>query len=370
MSISKLTIILFGLIFLGKLELSYAEEVPADLFRDQIPKSSLYVSADECSKLEKSYSSKKNKLNFSTFFTNRTREEVTYEFFNSELVRRLGVDDVAGMKLTYFKLARCENQIDDIVFGLFKTYFSKLSDEEKAAEQDVSPFYQSKIHPSMPLMEYLDKKKAMLKLTKKKDIAGEVNPFSLDNFYALNGSQKISMQERLYAMYSPSQINKMSQVMNFILNVMDASKVETTIHFQDDLHQDNYVIDHTASDIYRLSLSILQKERKKLIYDNGKTLPFTPMDVLVASYEMGVISSTEIEMLTKDPTFFKKDVSMLKKITNYITRLGLTAAQINPTTAPYALVAMIIYNSYQDMHDKNERVEYEDFYFPSEGNNQ
>mgnify|MGYP000384938610 CR=1 FL=1 len=103
--------------------------------------------------------------------------------------------------------------------------------------------------------------------------------------------------------------------------------------------------------------------------ENKQRLPFSPLDFLVASYEMGVLSKTEVSLLTQDPTFFKKDITMLKKITGYIARLGLTAAQINPTTAPYALVAMIIYNSYHEMHNQTERIEYENFYFPEQGMN-
>jgi hypothetical protein len=317
-----------------------------------------YVNEKSCETLRVKIGRKYNNTYFQNVFNGNTNGVPQLDRIVSELKDPNGDYLPAKEQIKVIKLALCQNRIDDIVFNLIQTKIS----EDDLQDQSISLPEQVSV-PSMTIESYLTKKIEVQKNSSRKNF--KTNPFPLSKFQvSANGSKNITVTERLYALYTPAQIKKMSQSMQLVLNVMDAVKVETTVIFRDDSERENLIIEHTPSDIYRLAVRMFNMEKKKLIQEFKKqNLPFLNLDILAAALEMGVVSENEISILTTDDSFYKKDKSFMSKMKTYVVNLGMTAAQIMPATAPYAIVGMILYNSYQEINNGQDPIEYENFYF-------
>lgn len=348
------TIIFTILTLMSFEQTSLAESV----FKDEGQASSDYIEKKTCQKIESKYSKKYDSAYFYNIFNKSNDEIPSIEQIISELTMPDGGYTSYETQLNILKLARCQRSIDDVVFNLIQTKI--LQDEDQLSETP-----QRLSGPSMEIKTYLLKKNTIKKISTRDERSSQVNPFPLSRFsMKVFESRNVSVKERLYALYSPEQIKKMALGMSLALNVMDAVKVETTIVFREDTERKNYVVEHTPSDVYRLALRIFNMEKKKLTLESSsRGLPFTNLDILAAAYEMGVVSENEISILTSDEYFYKEDKPFIRKLGNYLTSLGLMAAQINPTTAPYALIGLILYNAYQETKQGGGRIEYENFYF-------
>lgn len=329
-----------------------------DFFKDLSSTPSSYVTQSICAKIESRYAKKYTHEYFQRIFDKAEDELPTTDQIFLELRSPNGVDLPYNVELDVLKLARCQKRIDDVIYNLVQTKL--FQDEDQHAE--VSRYLPG---PSMQVNAYVIKKAAIRKISHRNEAKSQQNPFPLGKYPVMAFDNKdVTVLERLYALYSPAQIKRMAQAMDLTLTVMDAVKVETKIIFREDVQRENYVVEHTPSDIYRLALRIFNMEKKKLVHDyNSQGLPFSNLDMLAAAYEMGVISGNAIAILTTDESFYKKEKTFLSKMGSYLSKLGITAAQINPTTAPYAIIGLILYNSYQEIHQGQDRVEFENFYF-------
>lgn len=331
--------------------------VADDSFKDLSTTPSNYVDSQLCQKLNSKYSQKYNDIYFKNIFNNSNSIPSVDQIY-SELQTPEGSYLPAQEQIKVLKLGLCQKKYDDVIFNLIQSKI--LQDEDQLAE-----FPRNVTGPSMELETYLTKKLAIKKISTKNSKKSKMNPFPISKF-SVNAldSKNVTVLERLYAIYTPEQIKRMAEAMNLVLNVMDAVKVETTIVFRADVGRENYVVEHTPSDIYRLAVRLFNMEKKKLISDNNnQNLPFTNLDILASAYEMGIVSEGEIAILTNDESFYRKEKSIFKKIGNYLGSLGMTAAQINPMTAPYAIVGLILYNSYQEINNGQDKIEYDNFYF-------
>jgi hypothetical protein len=214
------------------------------------------------------------------------------------------------------------------------------------------------------LETYLNKKLKIQYLNLYDHSRNTTQAFPVKRFPVTQNNKKITVKERLYTLYNEKQIEKMANIMAFVIDTMNADRVITTVTFNKDSRRDNYVIDHNSGDVYRLALRIFKQKQLELRQENffsGK--PVSNIDILAAAYEWGVITDKEISILTSDEAFYVKEQSFLNKLRKYLAGLGISAAQLNPATAPYALIGVILYNSYQEMNKGQDRVELENMLF-------
>lgn len=338
-----------------------------DLFKDLSNTPSNYIEKSKCEKINSKYARHYTDEYFQAIF-NPPQNIPSTDKIVSELRSPDGDELPFHIQLNVLKLALCQKRIDDVVYNLIETKIYQDEAERTKNSQNEYTYPTSSVQAEPAYLSanvYVLKKDEVRKASKRNKTSSTQNPFPISKFsVSVFDNTGITVLERLYTLYSPAQIEKMAQAMSLTLNVMDAVKVETKITFREDLERENYVVEHTPSDIYRLALRIFTMEKKKLIREyNSQGLPFSNMDMLAAAYEMGVISESEIAILTSDESFYKKDKSFLKKMGSYVMKIGMTAAQINPATAPYAIVGIILYNSYQEAKKGKDIIEYENFYF-------
>ncbi len=314
-----------------------------------------YVSSKVCEKLK----SKKGKEFayelIGKIFTDDNKEKTTEELL--ELFRdESSIELLPLHKLDVIKLARCHRQIDDVIFSLFRKQIQ--FEIQRAREETVF----SEPVTRLKMQEYVVKKSSIQNKVRGLDKTTK-NPFPLKKFpMEVYGIKGLTMRERLYTYYSERQMRSMAKVIDRILNIIDAEKVETKINLRDG--SDPIIIEHTPSDIYRLALRMFTMERKRIVSEPGNGhLPFLPIDFVASAHELKVIDSDVVHLLTEDESFFKPEKSMAKKLASYFGKLGLTAAQLNPASAPYALLGIIIYNTYTEVNKIKNSVEAENFYF-------
>jgi hypothetical protein len=324
------------------------------------PTPSNFVSSEECGKIKVKYAKKFDEVTLGKIFSegNATLSE---EELLGQVRTKNGSDFFYLDKVNILKLARCGRYIDDVIYDFLSI---KLQQEQTNAAGESAA--QTPYISPMPIQSYL-LKKIKIQAISKIDYSQITNdPFPLKNFpVSVGEGQKISVKEKLYAQYTIDQIREMSQILGDALSIMtDVEKAETVIYFRKDSHREKLVIEHTPSDIYRLALRRFMMEKKQLIAKYAASnLPFSNLDILASANEMGVVSSAEIGLLTGDEKFYKKETPPYKKILSFVGKIGLTAAQIVPATAPYAIVGVIIYNSYNELNKAKESIELENFYF-------
>ena len=85
--------ILFILYALVSIKSSFAETISSTLFTDAVSVPSMYLSGKDCRKIKNKFASnKKDKLNLQTFFSNRSREDISFESFNRDFANRIGYE--------------------------------------------------------------------------------------------------------------------------------------------------------------------------------------------------------------------------------------------------------------------------------------
>ncbi len=330
-----------------------------DAFKEPSLMPSDYVTQGKCIELQKKYSSKYDQKVLNHIFSIHDNSLPSVDEIFHRLNEIEGRDTLPYLKAEVLAHARCSRNIDDIIYSLL----NRAVEYEVAQQRDFGESIQLPEYP-MTLEAYLNQK-IKIQYLNIYDHSKDTNiAFPIKKFPVTQNNKKITVRERLYTLYNEKQMEKMAMAMSFVIDTMNADRVITTISFNKDAKRDNYVIDHNAGDIYRLAVKIFKQKQAELRQERffaGK--PVSNIDILAAAHEWGVLTDKEISILTSDEAFFVKEVSFLTKLRKYFTGLGLSVAQINPTTAPYALIGVILYNSYQEMNKGQDRVELENMLF-------
>lgn len=223
---------------------------------------------------------------------------------------------------------------------------------------------------AIPLTDYLTKKKTLIRyhasLAKVKDeeVSSEsLSPFPLKNFkYTVNGYRELSLLDRIFYLYTPSQIKEMALILDFALNVADARKVFTTIEFRDG--EEPLVLTHSPTEQYRLALRLMRMQKEEAERNPTKIGTYIKdIDLIASAYVLGIISYDELSLIVNNPDFYLPEVSFAKKVVRYLGDLSLLAVRVHPATAPYALIPLLLYNAYTETQNAKNKIDEDAFIF-------
>lgn len=275
--------------------------------------------------------------------------------------------DLSYAYLDILILMRANDLIDDILFRLLRDHFEQFF----YVEPIESSFTQQRpAGPRMPLKDYIAKKesikKSFFKLSKYKEevvTSSQLNPFPIKQFKVnLGDYHSLSARERLFYLYTPAQIREMALIMDLALSIADAKTVYTTIEFRNG--SSPMVINHSPTDQYRLALRIMRLQKDEAQNDQSRLGTYVnDLDLIVAAYELGVVSYDEISLVANNKDFYLPEISFGKKVVNYITSLASIAVRVHPVTAPYAIIPIMIYNSYAEVKKAQTKIDEEAFIF-------
>lgn len=263
-------------------------------------------------------------------------------------------------------LMRSEELIDDVLHRLLNDQIEKTYPTDTEVENEfVNP------GPAISMKEYLGKKaaliKAFAKMAKIKDETvsrDQANPFPIKEFSMSAAKyKKISARERLYYLYTTSQIKEMASIIDLALNVSDAKSVVTTINFRDQ-NKAPLIIEHSPTDQYRLAVRLMKAEKKDAENDVlrlGRRV--SNLDLIASAYELGILSYEELSLVVHDKNFYLPEVPMIKKVGKYVGELALLGLRVNPVTAPYVLVPLILYNTYVESKKGAKQIDEDSFMF-------
>lgn len=300
--------------------------------------------------------------------------EAHYESFtnamNEFFLRELGskfktASDKRAIYDHSLNLLRSEGIIDDAFHRLELEYLKKRFPTPNEVENKAMAR-----GPGILLKDYLAKKSALIKayrrnVTTKEDsmTKDSENPFPLKRYKGTaNGYSGLTIRERLFYLYSPAQIKELSSIINLSLSVADAKHVYTTIEFRNG--EEAMVIEHSPTEQYRLAMRIMRMKKKASENDRTKLgMPVKDLDLIASAFELGVISYDELSLIVHNKDFYIAEKSFGSKALKYMANLGLLALRINPVTAGYVLIPMILYNSYQESIAQAKKVDEDSFFF-------
>ena len=280
-----------------------------------------------------------------------------------------GLEEVFGSNVPYMHqsglvLLRNANLIDDAFYRLMKDYYDELN----YVPNDSS--FDRPLGPGLALKDYITKKLALKKLyAKTSKVPTEVVLPSLPSALpikqfkvSVNGRYNLTTKERLLYLYTPEQMKEMARIMDLALSIADAKSITTTIEFRQVTPP--MVITHTPTDQYRLALRLMRIEKSES-ENNSLRLgtPVSDLDLITSAYELGIISYDEISLIANNKDFYSPEVSFARKVVNYLGGLAGLAFRVHPATAPYAIIPMMLYNSYQEMKNAENKIDEDSFIF-------
>lgn len=277
---------------------------------------------------------------------------------------QIGENELKEFFLNALVILRGNNIVDDVFYRLVQDYVKKefpiYKNGQKIREKG----------PALELPAYLSKKAAFnknfLRVARYRDEivkSTEPNPFPLKRYkFSVNGRGRLSLQERLFYLYEPKQILEMATIINFTLSVADAKKIFTTIEFRDS--SGPLVLTHSPTEQYRLALRLMRmKKNEAETNPNAIGVQVSDLDLIGSAYLMGIISHDELELIVNNPDFYLPQISFSKKVMTYIGQLLSLGVRIHPATAPYAILPLVLYNSYVETQEALNKVDEESFIF-------
>jgi hypothetical protein len=263
-------------------------------------------------------------------------------------------------------LMRSHDLIDDMLYRLLNDYFEQLY----FMEQVDNPTQNRPEGPGILLKDYSAKKDAIKrafdKMSKYKDevvSSEQLNPFPIKQFKMKAGRVRdLSARERIYYLYSPVQIREMASIMDLALSIADAKNVYTTIEFRNGSAP--LVLTHSPTEQYRLALRIMRTQKEEAEGDRSRIgSSVNDLDLITSAYELGILSYDEVSLIANNKDFYLPDVSFGKKVVSYFASLASIAIRVHPVTAPYAIIPMMIYNSYSEIKKTQTMIDEDSFIF-------
>lgn len=148
---------------------------------------------------------------------------------------------------------------------------------------------------------------------------------------------KKSLRQSLYERYEANQIMLLANVVKSLKTRLDSNQI--TIHI-DYVDQASEIINLSPMEKFRFILKLLRKELSQI---NNSTLlggrPAGFMDIIVASYEVGYISSNEIKSLASLQEIWNPSKSVKEKVMYWTKTFGGIAAVLLPP--PFGFVSVM-----------------------------
>ena len=149
---------------------------------------------------------------------------------------------------------------------------------------------------------------------------------------------KISLRQSLHARFSSTQIILISDVMKNLRKRLDAESVTISINYS---NNESDVINLSPMEKFRLTIKLLRKEMAMLNNSNllgGNYVTYS--DVIAASYEVGYISSSEIEALAGLEEIWNPKKTKKEKVMFWAKTFGEIASVALPP--PYGFISLMV----------------------------
>lgn len=147
----------------------------------------------------------------------------------------------------------------------------------------------------------------------------------------------ISLREQLYSKYNYQQIILLSNLITNLKKRLDASDISIDIQYE---NQSKEIISLTPMEKFRFILKQLRRELSNMNNGtllSGKQANYT--ELIVASYEVGNISSDEISKLASLQEIWNPTKTTKEKILYWVKTFGGTATILMP--APYGFISVM-----------------------------
>lgn len=145
---------------------------------------------------------------------------------------------------------------------------------------------------------------------------------------------KMSYRQRLLENYSDIQIMLMGNIIKKLRSRLESPKVEILIYDRTDVAE---TIELEPMERFRLAIKLLRKEMSYLAlntYFNGQTPSY--MDLMVASYELGIIPASEIEEIAGLQEIWNPTKTFWEKAKVWVQTLSSVATIVIPP--PYGFI--------------------------------
>ena len=146
-----------------------------------------------------------------------------------------------------------------------------------------------------------------------------------------------SLRQQLYQKYSYQQIILLGNLIANLKKRLDAKDISIDIQYE---NQSKEIISLTPMEKFRFILKQLRRELSNINNGtllNGKTATYT--DLIVASYEIGFISSNEISQLVSLQEIWNPTRTTKEKVLYWAKTFGGTASVLLP--APYGFISVL-----------------------------
>lgn len=283
----------------------------------QIALRSSYVDRSTCENLNKDLSNYYNEQYLEKIFNIQMLLSLTNERLVGSIVTLDNKNMPYYLQIEVLKLARCNNKIDDVVFNLL---LSQIRNENilTSSDQDLILSHELPL-PTMQVSQYLEKKQGIFI----KNNSSNLFPLSLFPI-EISSYQKITQSERLYSVYSVEQIQKLAKILTKTFKEMESFR-------------------STSSAAYKMAFKRLRREQKNFM--NHENIMPTDLDIVSAAYEVGYLTSTDVSPWVESEKILLNKQFFLESI-----------QEETPSLDPKMLVAILLFNSHKETHNKTERI--------------
>ncbi|MGZ3787919.1 MAG: hypothetical protein ACXVLQ_05315 [Bacteriovorax sp.] len=277
-------------------------------------------------------------------------------------MRRDRINDINKRYSALLAIVRTKKIIDDVEYRSLLDELKFELDQLSSGGDVEDPSEMVNKSPMISIRDYHQKLELLLKDPKEEAKRVDlVMPLKSFGVKLVPGVDKYTPREKLYIKYSPMQIRAMSEILSYTLKIM--SGVKTSIVVETEKSQ-KIVLDVSLTDQYRLALREYNLKKKEYEQNGAKLgVACDDIDILMASLELGVISKEEVAGLLNNPDFYRPDVPNWNKILHYAGNLAVMGLQINPTTAPFVVVPLLVYRSYMAAKDQINKQDEDLFLF-------
>lgn len=155
---------------------------------------------------------------------------------------------------------------------------------------------------------------------------------------------KLTQRDRLYALYNPTQIIILSEIIQKTAKRMDARQVNINFQLTDDPQGeiDTYVL--SPMEKYRLAIRMLRKEMAETMRsENFAGIPVEYNDLVSAAYETGYIKSAELDHIVKFEEFWNPKQQKWRTYANFaLSLVGTATFYLPPPWNVVGAVALVV----------------------------
>jgi hypothetical protein len=194
------------------------------------------------------------------------------------------------------------------------------------------------------LKNYLDvslNAKDKLKLIEKPDSGPTIKKAEY-----INRREKLTRRGKLYTYYNSTQVMMLADVLQKTIRRMDAQRAFIQFDFENtsDNHPESEIYVLSPMERYRLSIKLLRKDLGELMRSElFLNTPVEYADIVAASYETGIITTEELDLILKFEEFWNPKDPKWKIYTNFtLSILGTASFYLPPPWNIIGAIALVV----------------------------